>query len=70
MTPNEKSLNYKILDLIENYNFHIKFTQIDPYRPTTRRLQAQPYPRQVQFTNAIPRGGNGIVKNLRWNIYF
>jgi transposase len=27
MTSNEKTLNYEI-DLVENYNFHIKFTSI------------------------------------------
>jgi hypothetical protein len=28
MTSNEKSLNYKVIDLIESYNFHINFTFI------------------------------------------
>jgi hypothetical protein len=25
MTSNEKTLNYKIVDLVESYNFHIKY---------------------------------------------
>jgi hypothetical protein len=25
MTSNGKTLNYKIVDLVESYNFHIKF---------------------------------------------
>jgi hypothetical protein len=28
MTPNEKSLNYKVVDLIESYKFCIKFNSI------------------------------------------
>jgi hypothetical protein len=28
MTSNGKTLNYKVVDLIESYNFHIKFTSI------------------------------------------
>jgi hypothetical protein len=28
MTLNEKKLNYKVVDLVESYNFHIKFTSI------------------------------------------
>jgi hypothetical protein len=51
MTSNGKTLNYKVVDLVESYNFHIKFTsnriqikklQIfekrrDPYRASYRR---------------------------------
>jgi hypothetical protein len=28
MTSNRKTLNYEIVDLVESYNFHIKFTSI------------------------------------------
>jgi hypothetical protein len=28
MTSNGKILNYKIVDIVESYNFHIKFTSI------------------------------------------
>jgi hypothetical protein len=28
MTLNEKTLNYKVVDLVESYNFHVKFTSI------------------------------------------
>ena len=28
MAPNKKKLNYKIVDLVEIYNFHIKFISI------------------------------------------
>jgi hypothetical protein len=36
MTSNGKTLNYKILDLVESYNFHIKFTSI---RVHAKKLQ-------------------------------
>jgi transposase len=36
MTSNEKTLNYKIIDLVESYNFHIKFTSI---RVHAKKLQ-------------------------------
>jgi hypothetical protein len=36
MTSNEKTLNYKVVDLVESYNFHIKFTSI---RVQTKTLQ-------------------------------
>jgi hypothetical protein len=28
MTPNGKTLNHKVVDLVESYHFHIKFTFI------------------------------------------
>jgi hypothetical protein len=31
-----KTLNYKVVDLVENYNFHIKFTSI---RVQTKKLK-------------------------------
>jgi hypothetical protein len=51
MTSNEKILNYKVVDIVESYNFHIKFTfirvqtkklqffenRLDPYRRDPRR---------------------------------
>jgi hypothetical protein len=36
MTSNGKTLNYKVVVLIEIYNFHIKFTFI---RDQTKKLQ-------------------------------
>jgi hypothetical protein len=36
MTSNGKTLNYKIVDLVEIYNFHIKFTSI---RVNAKKLQ-------------------------------
>jgi transposase len=36
MTSNGKTLNYKTIDLVENYNFHIKFTSI---RVHAKKLQ-------------------------------
>jgi hypothetical protein len=36
MTANGKTLNYKVVDLIESYNFYIKFTVI---RIQTNKLQ-------------------------------
>jgi hypothetical protein len=35
MTLNEKSLNYKVVDLVESYNFRIKFILI---RVQTKKL--------------------------------
>jgi hypothetical protein len=29
MTSNEKSLNYKVVDLVESYKFHINFISIE-----------------------------------------
>jgi hypothetical protein len=36
MTSNRKTSNYKIVDLVKNYNFHIKFTYI---RVQTKKLK-------------------------------
>jgi hypothetical protein len=36
MTSNGKTLNYKVVDLVETYNFHIKFISI---RVQTKKLQ-------------------------------
>jgi hypothetical protein len=36
MTSNGKTLNYKVVDLIESYNFHIKFTSI---RVQTKKIK-------------------------------
>jgi hypothetical protein len=36
MTSNGKTLNYKVVDLVESYNFDIKFTSI---RVQTKKLQ-------------------------------
>jgi hypothetical protein len=36
MTSNRNTLNYKIVDLVERYNFHIKFTSI---RVHAKKLQ-------------------------------
>jgi hypothetical protein len=35
MNLNGKTLNYKVVDLVESYNFHIKFTSI---RVQTKKL--------------------------------
>jgi hypothetical protein len=51
MTLSVKTLNYKVVELVETYNFHIKFTfirvqtkklqvfekRLDPYRHALRR---------------------------------
>jgi hypothetical protein len=40
MTSNEETLTYKVVDLVESSNFHIKFTSITavgPYRRPPRR---------------------------------
>jgi hypothetical protein len=36
MTSNGKTLNYKIVDLVESYNFHLEFTSI---RIQTKKLE-------------------------------
>jgi hypothetical protein len=36
MTSNAKTLNYKVVDLVESYNFHIKFTSV---RVQTKQLK-------------------------------
>jgi hypothetical protein len=36
MISNGKTLNYKVVDLVESYNFHIKFTSI---QVQTKKLQ-------------------------------
>jgi hypothetical protein len=36
MTSNGKTLNYKVVDLVESYNFHIKFTSI---RVQTKKIK-------------------------------
>jgi hypothetical protein len=36
MASNGKTLNYKVVDLVESYSFHIKFTSI---RVQTKKLQ-------------------------------
>jgi hypothetical protein len=36
MTSNGKTLNYKIINLVESYNFHVKFTSI---RVHAKKLQ-------------------------------
>jgi hypothetical protein len=36
MTSNGKILNYKVVDLVESYNFHIRFTSI---RVDAKKLQ-------------------------------
>jgi transposase len=36
ITSNGKTLNYRIVDLVESYNFHIKFTSI---RVHAKKLQ-------------------------------
>jgi hypothetical protein len=54
-----KTLNYKVVDLVESYNFHIKFT---PIRVQTKKLQffekrLHPYRRdpQRQEGATVPR---------------
>jgi hypothetical protein len=50
MTLNGKTLNYKVVDLVEIYNFHINFTSI---QVQTKKLQIfekrqDPYRRDPQ----------------------
>jgi hypothetical protein len=54
MTSNGKTLNYKVVELVKSYNFHIKFTpsnkklqifenKLNPYRRGPLRLQMLQY---------------------------
>jgi hypothetical protein len=50
MTSNGKTLNYKVVDLVESYNFHIKFTSI--------RVQTKNY--KFLKTDSTPTIHSGI----------
>ena len=39
MTSNKKTQNYKIVDLVESYNFHIKFVAIWIYMKMLQKSQ-------------------------------
>ena len=39
MTSNKKIFNYKIVDLVESYNFHIKFVAIWIYMKMLQKSQ-------------------------------
>jgi hypothetical protein len=71
MTSNGKTLNYKVVDLIESYNFHIMFTSI---RVQTNKLQnfenrmaavshggrsRYSTPARGTVANAVGHGGHG-----------
>jgi hypothetical protein len=45
-------LNYTVVDLVENYNFHVKFTSI---RVQTEKLQST-----VRVRNAVGHGGRSL----------
>jgi hypothetical protein len=47
MTSNGKTLNYKIVDLVESYNFHIKFTSI---RAHAKKLQFFEYKLKTEIS--------------------
>jgi hypothetical protein len=63
----KKSSNYKVVDLVESYNFHIKYIPIrvhrkscdffekliDPYRHIILRLHVLQYRAGVLFTNVV-----------------
>jgi hypothetical protein len=59
MISNEKTLNYKVVDLVESYNFHIKFTFI--------RVQTKNY--KFLKTNwtptAVAHGGSRCYSTAR-----
>jgi hypothetical protein len=56
MTSNGKTLNYKVVDLIENYNFHIKFISI--------RVQTKNYKiLKIDWTpTAVGHGGSTVPR--------
>jgi hypothetical protein len=58
MTSNGKTMNYKVIDLVESYNFHIKFTSIIVQ---TKKLQIfekrlDPYRRGAPSALLLPWG--------------
>jgi hypothetical protein len=63
VTSNGKTLNYKSVDLVESYNFHIKFTSI---RVQTKKLQNfencwDPYRRgTLRVPTAVGHGGRSL----------
>jgi hypothetical protein len=55
MTSNGKTLNYKVVDLVESYNFHIKFTSI---RVQTKKIQI--FEKRLDPTT-VAHGGRGAT---------
>jgi hypothetical protein len=47
MTSNGKTLNYKVVDLVESYNFHMKFTSIRVQTKKLKNLENRLYPTAV-----------------------
>jgi hypothetical protein len=63
MIPNEKSLDYKFLDIVESYNFHIKFIIIWVHK----KLQfLKTYQSLPLFQTAV---GTATVPVSGWNPY-
>jgi hypothetical protein len=59
MASNKKNLNYKVVDLVERYNFHIKFTSIGVQTKKTR------------LPTAVGDGGRCMVlQNFLRTIFF
>jgi hypothetical protein len=59
MTSNGETLNYKVVDLVESYNFHIKFTSI--------RVQTKKYKiLKTDWTpTAVAHGGRRCYSTAR-----
>jgi hypothetical protein len=72
MTSNGKTLNYKVVDLIESYNFHIKFTSIRVQTKNYKFLKTKRTPTAVghvgsrcystgRVRNAVGHGGRSLL---------
>jgi hypothetical protein len=59
MTSNGKTLNYKVVDLVESYNFHIQFTSI--------RVQTKKYKfvKRDWTPTAVAHGGRRCYSTAR-----
>jgi hypothetical protein len=59
MTLNGKTLKYKVIDLVESYNFHIKFTSI--------RIQTKKYKffEKRMDPTAVAHGGRRCYSTAR-----
>jgi hypothetical protein len=67
MISNEKSLNYKVVDLDETYNFHVKFISIQVHTPTA---VSQMVSRGRNPTTVSHRGCGIVLQNITIKIYF
>jgi hypothetical protein len=65
MTSNGKTLKYKVIDLVESYNFHIKFTSIrvqkTDWTPTVVARGGSRCYSTTRVRNAMRHGGRSLT---------